>query len=257
MVPFTSNSASFRDNKMVSGTDTLTLLQLSAFELAFRRSNPDAALNFSINVLPHQDSVNQSYLVLNYTASRWASLFGANKLAEDAEASLDSLTKFLNNPARLYGYDIVGELVEDTSFLFASKKIRRENFASETKALYDMLIAEAAKRNAGYNGVRIFHFIDSDSANRTIYAGIGVTKRVETKEGEAVSYKMMPYQRNLLVTYYEGPYGKLPEVYSAMEQFKIDNQYVSMAIPFHKYLDEGYGFTEDQIVKMKVCYPVF
>jgi hypothetical protein len=42
-----------------------------------------------------------------------------------------------------------------------------------------------------------------------------------------------------------------------MEQFKIDNRHVSMAIPFHKYLDEGYGFTEDQNVRVKVCYPVF
>jgi effector-binding domain-containing protein len=256
LVPFSSSDASFSNDQLITGDDTLRILNRSAFNMELKRSDPSGSFTYRISVAPHKDSVNQSFFNLSYTIPRWSSLRG-NKFADEAEASLDSLTSFLGNPAKLYGYEIIGERVEDTSFLFASKKIDRKDFAAETKALYDMLIEEAKKRDAGYNGVRIFHFIDSDSSTRTIFASIGVTKRVETKEGEKVSYKMMPYQHNLLVVYYEGPYRKIPEVYNAMEQFKIDNRHVSMAIPFHKYLDEGYGFTEDQNVRVKVCYPVF
>jgi effector-binding domain-containing protein len=170
---------------------------------------------------------------------------------------MDSLGTYLDNPSKLYGFDIKGTLVTDTSFLFASKKIRRADFAAESKALYNMLIDEAKKRDAGYNGVRIFHYTDEGDSSRMIYAGVGVTKRIDTKEGDKVSYKMMPYQRNLLVIDYNGKYGDVPKAYTALEKYRIDNRYVTMAIPFHKYLDSGYGFSDSQQVRLKVCYPVF
>jgi hypothetical protein len=257
MVPFTTNPVPFRNDKMVHGNDTLTLTKLSVLQVDFRRSDPKESFDFSISVVPDKDSVHRSYFVLTYNTSRWKAMFGNNRFAKEAEASMDSLNKYLNNPEKLYGFGIRGELVEDTSFLFASKQIHRSKFAEETRALYDMLIAEAQKRDAGYNGVRIFHFTDGSDSSRTIYAGIGVTKRVETKDGEKVSYKMMPYQRNLLVVDYNGVYRDLPKAYTALEKFRIDNRFVTMAIPFHKYLDSGYGFPESKIVRMKVCYPVF
>jgi effector-binding domain-containing protein len=257
MVPFTINPAPFANDKMVNGADTLSVLKLALLKLDFKRSNPKESFNFSVSVVPDKDSAYQSYFVLTFNSTKWRSMFGSNQFAKDAEASLDSLKSYLNDPDKLYGYKIKRELVEDTSFLFASKKIHRRNFAAESKALYDMLIEEAEKRNAGYNGVRIFHFTDGGDSTRTIYASIGITKRLELKDGEKVSYKLMPYQKNLLVLDFEGPYSDIPKAYAALEKYRIDFRHVTMAIPFHKYLDSGYGFPESQKVKMKVCYPVF
>jgi hypothetical protein len=216
---------------MVHGNDTLTLTKLSVLQVDFRRSDPKESFDYSVAVVPDKDSVHRSYFVLTYNTSRWKSMFGSNQFAKDAEASMDSLNRYLNNPEKLYGFNIRGELVEDTSFLFASKKIHRSKFAEESRALYDMLIAEAQKRDAGYNGVRIFHFTDGSDSSRTIYAGIGVTKRIDTKDGEKVSYKMMPYQLNLLAVDYNGVYRDLPKAYTALEKFRIDNRFVTMAIP--------------------------
>jgi hypothetical protein len=257
MVPFTTNPVPFKNDQMVHGDDTLTLKKLSVLQVDFKRSSPEESFNFSVAVVPDKDSVLRSYFVLTYNTSRWRSIFGNNRFAEEAEASMDSLNKYLNNPEKLYGFAIRGDQVEDTSFLFASKKIHRSKFAEESRSLYDMLIAEAQKRNAGYNGVRIFHFTDGADSSRTIYAGIGITTRLETKDGENVSYKMMPYQHNLLVVDYNGLYRDLPKAYTALEKFRIDNRFITMAIPFHKYLDSGYGFPELKMVRMKVCYPVF
>ncbi len=257
MVPFTENPTLFKNDKMVTGSDTLSLVKLSLLKVDFNRSTPGESFDFSVSVIPDKDSSFQSYFVLNYNTTKWSSMFGNNQFAKDAEASLDSLRTYLTNPDKLYGYKITRELVVDTSFLFASKKIHRKDFAAETKALYEMLIAEAEKRNAGYNGVRILHFKDSPDSIRTIYASIGITKRLETKDGEKVSYKLMPYQKNLLVLAFEGPYSEISNAYATLEKYRNDNQYTSMAIPFHKYLDSGYGFPESKWVKMKVCYPVF
>jgi effector-binding domain-containing protein len=257
MVPFTANPAAFKNDRMVNGSDTLSLVKLSLLKADFKRSIPGESFDFSVSVVPDKDSAHQSYFVLNYNTTKRNSMFGSNQSAKDAEVSLDSLKTYLNNPEKLYGYTIRKELVEDTSFLFASKKIHRRDFATESKALYDMLIEEAKKRDAGYNGVRICHFTDGSDSTRTIYASIGITKRLEIKDGEKVSYKLMPYQKNLLVLDFEGPYSELPKAYTALEKYRADYRFVTMAIPFHKYLDSGYGFSETQRVKMKVCYPVF
>jgi effector-binding domain-containing protein len=257
MVPFTVDPIPFMNDRMIKGSDTLSVVKLALLKVDFKRSNPNEHFDFSVSVVPDKDSSYQSYFVLNYNTSKWATLFGNNQFAKDAEASLDSLKTYLNNPEKLYGYKIRRELVEDTSFLFASKKIHRRDFAAESKAIYDMLIEEAKKRDAGYNGVRIFHFTDGSDSTRTIYASIGITKRLELKDGEKVSYKLMPYQKNLLALDFEGPYSELPKAYTALEKYRIDYRHVTMAIPFHKYLDSGYGFPESKLVKMKVCYPVF
>lgn len=250
MVPFIGKD--FVNGKLVNGKDSLTLNGRTIFDMSFSRGK----FPFKITVVPDKDSVNRAYFLLTYTSSVIDNIRN-KKFIDDARSSLDSLGQYMNTPKKLYGYDVRGELVEDTSFLFASKKILRVDFAKESKLLFEMLITEAEKRKAGYNGVRIFHFIDNDRMHRTIYAGVGVVNRVETKPEEKVQYKMMPYQRNLLVVDFVGRYDKITDAYIALEKFKVDFRYVSMAIPFHKYLDPGFGFSEEQTVRMKVCYPVF
>ena len=240
MVPFT-NGATFRNDRLLRDNDTISILKFSAFNIDFLRSNPKGSLNFSISVVPDKDSIFQSHVILSYTIPRWKHILG-NDLAEDARASLDSLQTFLGNP--------------DTSFLFARKSIAKKDFAAETKALFDMLISEAEKRGAGYNGVRIFHFQDAGD-QRTLFASVGIKKDVETKEGDIVSLKKMPYQMNLLTLDYKGTYKDIIKAYQALEDYRSDNRYVTMAIPFHKYLEEGYGFDDSAVVHMKVCYPVY
>lgn len=254
MVPFQQESV-FGQDRLMRGQDTLTILKLAAFRTDFRRSAPEGSLDFSISVLPDKDSVFRSHFLLDYKLPRWKQIFG-NTFTNDARASIDSLQAFLGNPEKLYGFAIRNEPVTDTSFFFAKKTIAKKDFAAETKALFDMLIAEANKRGAGYNGVRIFHFIDNGD-QRTIFASVGIRKDIETKEGDIVSLKKMPYQMNLLTLDYRGLYKDLPKAYQALEDYRSDFRFVTMAIPFHKYLDEGYGFSDSSMVHMKVTYPVY
>lgn len=254
MVPF-GEGAVYGHDQLVRGKDTISILRLAAYQMDLMRHNGADSLRFSISVVPDKDSVFKSYLNLSYAIPRWKKFTGQT-FTDEAEASLDSLKSFLGDPRRLYGFAIKGEPVVDTSFLFAKKTIRRQDFAAETKALFDMLISEAAKRNAGYNGVRIFHFLD-EGDERTIFASIGITRNVETKESDPVSLKKMPFQMNLLTLDYKGMYKDLPRAYQALEDYRQDYRFVTMAIPFHKYLDEGYGYSDSSMVHMKVCYPVY
>lgn len=254
MIPYRSSDA-WRNGKLINGTDTLVIDRLGAFEMEFTRSNAQSKQNFSILVLPDKDSIFQSHFVLQYQIPRWKKIF-ASPLVSQTTASIDSLKSFLDNPARLYGFDIKGEQVVDTSFLFARKTIAKKDFAMETRNLFDMLIKEAEKRKAGYTGVRIFHFQDHGD-DRTIFASVGIRNNVETPEGDIVSLKKMPFQLNLLTIDYNGPYSGVSKAYQALENYRQDYRYVTMAIPFHKYMQEGYGFADSAVVHMKVCYPVY
>jgi hypothetical protein len=195
--------------------------------------------------------------VLSYTTTPWKKLTVKNPLVAETFKNMDAFKDYMENPLNVYGYDIRDMLVEDTSFLFASRTIPSEKFAPESKSLFDMLITEAQKRNAEYNGVRIFHFQDNGNGTTSLFAGVGVNRRVYTKKNDNVSYKMMPYKLNLLVADFEGPYKDIQKVYEAMEAYKEDHKLYSMAIPFHKYISEGYGFADTQIVKMRVSFPVY
>ena len=254
MIPYQPSDA-WNNGKLTHGADTLVIDRLGAIEMEFTRSNARSKQEFKILVLPDKDSMFQSHFLLQYHVPRWKKIFSSPILTQTI-ASLDSLKSFLDNPASLYGFDIKNEQVADTSFLFAKKTIAKKDFAMETRNLFDMLIKEAEKRNAGYTGVRIFHFLDHGN-ERTIFASIGIRNNVETPEGDVVSLKKMPFQLNLLTIDYQGPYSGVAKAYQALENYRQDYRYVTMAIPFHKYLQDGYGFDDSTVVHMKVCYPVF
>jgi hypothetical protein len=255
MVPFLATP--FQNGKMSLEQDQLEITAHAGLKLGFRRTRSGNTFDFSISVLPHRDSTNSSYLILDYSIPRWKSLTSNRSMIRDARQSLDSLKEYLGNPNKLYGFPIIPALVEDTAFLFASRMVPKDSFVTASKALFDMLIQEATRLGAGYNGVRICHFQNESGNKQSIFAGIGVTKRIETKAGDKVAYKLMPYQKNLLVIDYAGPYAGVQHAYDALNQFKLDYGYETMAIPFHKYLDDGYGFSDSQFVRTRVCLPVF
>jgi hypothetical protein len=90
-----------------------------------------------------------------------------------------------------------------------------------------------------------------------VYGFFTINRSIKTSESEPVNFKMMPYEKNLLAVDYEGPYYNVKKINEALEKYRMDNKMGGMAIPFHKYLTDGYGFTDSQIVKLRVCFPVY
>jgi len=260
MQPFASEKGDkllISPQQLILGNDTLQILQQGFIDMWLRRSNGKDSLVYSINADALVDKPNITRFTLTYNTTPWKKLTQKNPLVEETMKNMDALAAYMKDPVKVYGYNIREVTVTDTSFLFSSRSVPSAKFANETKLLFDMLIAEAKKRDAGYNGVRIFNWLDNGDGTTSLFAGIGVTKRIETSDGDVVSYKMMPYQKKLLVADFEGPYKDVMKVYAAMEEYKEDNKRVSMAIPFHKYLSDGYGFADTQVVKMRVSFPVF
>jgi hypothetical protein len=254
MEPFCQTDTSlltFLPNGFIHRGDTLTITPVGPVDISYRRSDGRSATSFSIAIEPLVDKPRTTRFHLSRQGK------GSDKFTTDVEASLRKLPEYLRNPARIYGYDIKEITVTDSVFLFSSRRIPENRFSEESKALFEKLIASADRLGAAYNGVRIFHYDDSEPGIRSIYAGIGIDRPLETGQDDEVKCKQMPFGHHLLAVDYEGPYHRMPDILQAMERYRADHGKASMAIPFHKYMQEGYGFTDSQQVRMRVCYPVY
>jgi hypothetical protein len=257
-LPFASkDSSSLKISKspaiIQSGTDRLRILSTTTLSGIYSTSQGSDSADF-LFVAKHDTVDVSSIISLVYRTSFFNQLTGGGSLERNARASLDNLGEKIKDPAFLYGWPIRRITVEDTSFLTARKKVGPGELQKGRKELFDMLLQAARDRNAGYNGVRIFHPV-KEADGWSLFAGVGVTKHFDTPENEPIQYRMMPYKKNLLVVDYKGPYYNVEKINDAMKLYIDDHQMINMAIPFEKIMQEGYDFGDSTIVSLRISYP--
>ena len=196
-------------------------------------------------------------IYLTYQRSLLSHWLDKGGLEKKARESLENLKTYMEDTRQFYGYEIEQTTVTDTSFIFLSATVPVAEKRTATKDLFTRLIDYARQKDAGYNGTRIFYTVPFGKDQAMLFASIGVNNRVITGPGEPVQYKRMPFGKNLLLAVYQGPYGEISKAYTALENFKADHKLSSMAIPYQKFLTEGFDFSDSQIVQMKVYYPIF
>jgi hypothetical protein len=234
---------------------TITIEKANPFEFIFihEKSGKNTPLRFVVS----PDTADSKITKIIYRYSDGIFMGEDGKLKAEVALSVRQLSDSLSSTSYVYGYNIKETTVTDSSFLFQQKVVNRTEEQVATQQLFDELLAYAAKRGAGYNGVRIFYSQTMPDNRVALLGSIGVNIYTPTRPDENIQYKMMPYGKKLLIMDYEGPYGKTKELYSVLEEFKRNNNLVSMAIPFQKFLSEGYGFADSQVVKTRISYPVF
>jgi hypothetical protein len=237
-----------------SGSQELEILSSTSISGVYQVKNGKDSADFLFTAR-HDTTDLTSIVMLVYHSTLLRQMMGGNELEKNARKSLDRLSIMLNDVKAFYGYEIRKIEVEDTSFLTAKKIVGRDELQKGRKELFDMLIQTAKERNAGYNGVRIFHPVQQPDGSWSLFAGVGVTKHFDTPESEPIQYRMMPYRKLLLIVDYEGPYYRVAEVNAAMKQYLDDHQMVNLAIPFEKIMQENDDFGDSSIVKLRVTYP--
>ena len=233
----------------------LSVNKANPFE--FILTNTSKALTIPLRVIVSPDTTDPALtkIIYRYQKSWLPGEPGRFKKAS-AEA-IQKLGELLATTTYVYGYKISVVTVTDSSFFFQQRIVKKINVQPETKKLFDDLIARAEKIGAGYNGVRIFYSQPLNKEEEVIYGSIGVNSGSDKDPGNNIQFKMMPYGKKLLVLDYEGPYGKTKDLYGILEEYKRNNNLVSMAIPFQKFITPGYGFADSQVVKSRISYPIF
>jgi effector-binding domain-containing protein len=241
---------------VVSGDYRAEISNNTMFSAVITASYKNKKKKFNFTALTDTLETAFTFINLSYPTTLFNKWFSKSVVEKNAEKSLENLKDYMTDTRRFYGFEISMVPVEDTAFLFSRITVPQNQRREATKKIFEKLLAYAEKRNAGYNGTRIYHTLKSGN-EITIFASIGVTNAIDIPENSDIEYKRMPFGKNLLVANYQGPFGESDRVYKALELFKTDHSMTSMAIPFQKFLSDGYDFADDQIVQLKVYYPVF
>ena len=239
---------------LVAGDRSVTLLATTSISGIVMAKDGKDSSEFLFTARHDTVDIN-SIISLVYKTTLLRQLTGGSKLEQDARKSLDNLGALLNDVKAFYGYPMQKIEVEDTSFLTARKTVGPGELQKGRKELFDMLLKAAQERNAGYNGVRIFHPTKKQDGSWSLFAGVGVTKHFDTPEKEPIQYRMMPYKKLLLICDYEGPYYKVEEINTAMKRYLDDHQMVNLAIPFEKIMQDSHDFGDSAIVKLRITFP--
>ncbi len=245
-----------KNYSITSGDYHLLLSDITPYSSSFKTKYKNKEQLFSWKALLDSANGNTSIIHLTYTSTPFRKWFQKNKLEEDAEKSLDNLKDYMSESKRFYGFEIEKTTVEDTTLLFTRQTCAINERQAVTKTMFEKLINYAAAKNAGYNGTRLYYTVVNGN-EITIFASIGISNVLETSENEEVQFKRMPFGKNLLVTNYQGPFMDTKKVYRALEAFKTDHNLLSMAIPYAKIMSDGYDFEDNQVVQLKIYYPVF
>jgi hypothetical protein len=235
----------------------LQVLQASTVGSILRLSHGGNSHELTFSAASEPTAMDECTVTLRYKASLLAHWLDRGKLEEKALESLENLKTYMEDTRQFYGYEIEQTTVTDTAYIFKSSIVPATDRRAETKKLYDELIAYANANNGGYNGVRIFYATPYGTDKIMLFASIGVSNEVKTVPGGAIQYKRMPLGKNLLMATYQGPLNQVTRVFQAMESFKADHKLSSMAIPYMKFMSDGYDFADDQVVQLKVYYPIF
>jgi effector-binding domain-containing protein len=198
-----------------------------------------------------------SLVELTYTTTTFKKWFSKNELEENAEKSLINLKSYLEDNKKLYGFAIERETVSDTTFVLGRRTISVGQKRETLKNLYEELEKYALINNLDFNGTRIFNSYKNSPTEITLLAGIGINKPMTIHTDGAFEYKKMPLGGKLLSAIYQGPLSDVQKVYDALEKYRSDHHLTAMAIPFIKFLNDGYDYADDQIVQLKAYYPVF
>ncbi|MCU0386738.1 MAG: hypothetical protein MUE38_11965 [Flavihumibacter sp.] len=187
----------------------------------------------------------------------WDNLRGGNELEKLAIENTNRLEAFTKDIKAFYGYEIRTTNVQDSTLLYGTLVTRKADRATNTVRLFNQLIEYAKTQNAEFNGSAICNFENISSDSVLIKASIGIRNPTAIPATSIYQVKRMPYGKNLLEMDYVGPFGDIPKGYRALEQFRDDHNFKSMAIPYQEYPDPGQPYSDSQQVTLRLYYPVF
>ncbi|MCX8020152.1 MAG: hypothetical protein N2747_06630 [Chitinophagaceae bacterium] len=257
-LPFASHAENVKVDSVTRTLDNglfrLKILESTLYKSTLEFSYKNKKKKITYTAITDTSTPNSSFITLTYKTNLAGKLFLKSKPEMFSEKSLDYLKEYMTDTRKFYGFEILRVKVEDTAFLFMRRTVPVSQKRAAMKKMFEELIEYARQKNAGYNGIRIF-YSETSGDEITLFASIGVTSEVPGSGN--IEYKRMPFGYNLLMTHFQGPFGEAQKAIKALEMFKKDHGLISMAIPFMKFLSDGYDFADEQYVQMKVYYPVY
>lgn len=241
--------------KITTGEYRVQIKDESLYSSLLIYSNQKKEKQFILSALPDTAKNSITSFSIIYKSSYFKKWFGQDDLTKNALTSFTNFREYIEDSKRVYGYEIKPVKVVDTLFLFERRTVPLADKRQGMKSIFENLITYADKNNLGYTGNRIFYSLNTGD-NITLFASIGITRDIEVPKNASVEIKRMPFEKKLLEATYQGTFGESTKVFAALEKFINDHYLATMGIPYQKFISDGYDFADNQVVQMKVYYPI-
>ena len=212
---------------------------------------------FLLEVFPDSANSPQTSTLLSYNTTLLKQIIGDGILVNEARQSFARLKEHLENAELRYGFEIKQEKVTDTAFLVMNKLSGSANLQQVVDSMFSALLQFSSINKGGFTGRRIFYKQQVKGREYLLSAGIGISRIFPNKPNNEIEYQAMPYQKNLLVTVYTGPYAGITKAYAALNDFAADHNLISMAIPFEQWEEGPITVGDSDLVRLKVYLPVY
>lgn len=206
---------------------------------------------------PAENNTYFSTVTLHYKTNWWNRIFKSNPLQQYAHKASEQLVGYIENVNAFYGYPIETTTVSDSTYLFGAITTSNASKYNKTAELINNLKKYANKTGAAFTGKSILNIERISEDSVVIKASIAINNPAAIPETGNFIVKRMPYGKNLLKLSYEGPYNEVQNAISALERFRDDHNFNSMAIPYYDYPATDTVVHGQDTVRISVYYPVF
>lgn len=163
------------------------------------------------------------------------------------------MKEYMENPGDFYGFPIEITTTTDLNVITLKDTIASGEKRSRLQEMYNVLDRFIQQSNLTQVQKRIAYFKPYKRDSLIVMTGIAVNELPKSNgEIEAVQ---MPEAR-ILKCSYRGPYEKISEAYSALENYIKDRKLQKIALQFERYLNDSIPASDSSVVEIDVYYPI-
>lgn len=164
-----------------------------------------------------------------------------------------AMKNFMENPTAYYGYPIEMTTTVDLNVITIKDTIIASAKTGRLQEMYGSLERFIRKNQLSQVQKRIAYYKPYQQDSLIIMTGIAVNKLPQSAgEIEAVQ---MPETR-ILMTRFRGPYYKIGEAYTSLENYVEDHKFQKIALPFERYLSDSFPKSDSMQVEIDIYYPI-
>jgi hypothetical protein len=175
------------------------------------------------------------------------------ELKEHFASIFSSLKTYLENPTNVYGYSITQTSTKDTMLVAARASSTGTPSMQQVYGLVNQLKEYAKQNGALQTGFPMLNVTPAGNNQFQFMVAVPVNKELPAK-GNIFARRMVP--GNFMMTETKGGPGTVDDAMKQLQQFTIDHQRTSMAIPFQVMVTDRIQEQDTSKWVTKIYYPV-
>jgi hypothetical protein len=227
----------------------LERIGIAEFLVAETRAGKKYYINY---ILLPETNTNRTTCVAKIKTNVFYCLWAIIKSGNNARSSLFELKNYLENSRLYYGFLIEKKRAPDNLIAVKKGKFLAADKYHQGMLLYNYLNQYIKVNKLKLNGALQLQCISARQDSVVLMIGLPINKKAPISNG--IEYMNMPGGK-ILVGHFRGEYNNKEKIYSAMQQYIIDNYLHALILPFEKFRNNKIPDDGNAIVDMQVVIP--